>query len=205
MKHLSLRLFTSYRIALMFAAVLSAVFSSVPLIASGADSPTRDKGTGGDSPLILFTAISGRPGAKEAREIVQESVKAGFSQWVVYARSGLEIEYMGEAWLDFVGHILREARSVGGHIWLYDEYNWPSGSCRGRVPMENPEWTYTEYAVRRRDDGSFDWEVKRNDQLSMYDPYYDVNAYSEDAIRRFMELTHEVYEKRSWYIFEIQQ
>ena len=196
MKHLSLRLFTSYRIALMFAAVLSAVFSSVPLIASGADSPTQDKGTGGDSPLILFTAISGRPGAKEAREIVQESVKAGFSQWVVYARSGLEIEYMGEEWLDFVGHMLREARSVGGHIWLYDEYNWPSGSCKGRVPMENPEWTYTEYAVRRRDDGSFDWEVKRNDQLSMYDPYYDVNAYSEDAIRRFMELTHEVYEKR---------
>ena len=80
----------------MFAAVLSAVFSSVPLIASGADSPARDKGMGGDSPLILFTAISGRPGAKEAREIVQGSVAAGFKQWMVYARSGLEIEYMGE-------------------------------------------------------------------------------------------------------------
>lgn len=186
----------SHRIVLMSAAVLSAVISSVPQIAAGADSSVRDQGIGGDSPLILFTAVSGRPGAKEAREIVQGSIKAGFSQWVVYARSGLEFEYMGEEWLDFVGHMLREARSAGGHMWLYDEYNWPSGSCKGRVPMENPEWTYTEYAVRRCDDGSFAWELKRNDQLSMYDPYYDVNAYSEDAIRRFIELTHEVYEKR---------
>ncbi len=146
--------------------------------------------------MILFTAVSGKPGAAEAREIVQKSVKAGFSQWVVYPRSGLEWEYMGEEWLAFVGHMLREAKAAGGHIWLYDEYNWPSGSCKGRVPRENPEWTYTEYAVRLNSDGSFAWQVKRNDQLSMYDKYFDVNAYSGDAMRRFIEMTHEVYEKR---------
>ena len=87
---------------LVTATVLSVVFSFVSQIASGADSVARDRGTRGDSPLILFTAISGRPGAKEAREIVHGSVAAGFSQWVIYARSGLEREYMGEEWLDFV-------------------------------------------------------------------------------------------------------
>ena len=148
------------------------------------------------SPLVLFTAISGQPGRAEAEEVVRLSRQAGFSQWVVYPRSGLELEYMGEDWLAFVGHFLAAAKAAGGHVWLYDEYNWPSGSCKGRVPRENPEWTYTEYAVRTNANGAFDWEIKRNDQLSMYDKYFDVNAYSTDAIRRFIELTHEVYENR---------
>ena len=148
------------------------------------------------SPLVLFTAMTGKPGAKEAAEYFDAAQKAGFSQLLIYPRSGLEHDYMGEEWLSFVGDCLKEAKARGMKAWLYDEYNWPSGSCKGRVPMENPEWTYTEYAVRRRDDGSFAWEVKRNDQLSMYDPYFDVNAYSTDAIRRFIELTHKVYERR---------
>ena len=130
-------------------------------LASGAADEVRGDG------MIPFLAITGRPTQAEVCAKVAAMDAQGIESFVLYARSGLQIEYMGEEWLDFVGHMLREAKSVGGHIWLYDEYNWPSGSCRGRVPMENPEWTYTEYAVRRRDDGSFDWEVKRNDQLSM--------------------------------------
>ena len=149
-----------------------------------------------ESPLVLFTAITGRPGAKDAAEYLDAAQNAGFSQMMLYPRSGLESEYMGEEWLSFVGNCLAEARRRGMKVWLYDEYNWPSGSCRGRVPMENPEWTYTEYAVRKSVDGSFSWEVKRNDQMSMYDKYFDVNAYSSDAIRRFIELTHRVYESR---------
>jgi len=148
------------------------------------------------SPLVLFTAMTGRPGAREAEVIFANAERAGYSQIMIYPRSGLELEYMGEEWLDFVGHCLKEAKSRGMKAWLYDEYNWPSGSCKGRVPMENPEWTYTEYAVRRAADGSFSWEIKRNDQMSMYDKYFDVNAYSAEAIRRFIELTHETYEKR---------
>ncbi len=149
-----------------------------------------------ESPLVLFTAMTGRPGAKEAAEYFDAAQRAGFSQMMLYPRSGLELDYMGDEWLDFVGACLKEAKSRGMKAWLYDEYNWPSGSCKGRVPMENPEWTYTEYAVRKTPDGSFSWEVKRNDQLSMYDKYFDVNAYSTDAIRRFIELTHEKYEER---------
>ena len=149
-----------------------------------------------ESPLVLFTAMTGRPGAKEAAEYFDSAQRAGFSQMMLYPRSGLEWDYMGEEWLSFVGDCLKEAKSRGMKAWLYDEYNWPSGSCKGRVPMENPEWTYTEYAVRKAPDGSFSWELKRNDQLSMYDKYFDVNAYSTDAIRRFIELTHKTYEKR---------
>ena len=129
------------------------------------------------SPLVLFTAMTGKPGEKEAEEYFGAAQKAGFGQVMIYPRSGLEWEYMGEEWLDFVGACLKEAKSRGLKAWLYDEYNWPSGSCRGRVTKENPEWTYTEYAVRKLPDGSFSWEIKRNDQLSMNNNgYFDVNA-----------------------------
>lgn len=150
-----------------------------------------------ESPLILFTAVTGKPGAKEAVEYFGAAQKAGFSQMMLYPRSGLEWDYMGEEWLSFVGDCLKEAKSRDMKVWLYDEFNWPSGSCRGRVPKENPAWTYTECAVRKAADGSFSWEVKRTDQLSLNNNnYFDVNAYSADAIRRFIELTHKVYEGR---------
>lgn len=168
------------------------VLPAVLLVAAAGAAFARDVA----SPLVLFTAISGRPGPSEAAEIVARSRRAGFSQWMIYPRSGLELEYMGEEWLAFVGAFLKEAKACGGHVWLYDEYNWPSGSCKGRVPMENGEWTYSECAVRKNADGSFSWERKFNDKLSMYDLYFDVNAYHEEAIRRFIALTHRVYEAR---------
>lgn len=149
-----------------------------------------------DSPLILFTAMTGNPDKAEVEDIFSRSQKAGFSQLMLYPRSGLECEYMGEDWLALVGHCLDAGKRRGMKVWLYDEYNWPSGSCKGRVPSENPEWLYAEYAVWKNPDGSFRWDVRRNNSFSMHAKYFDVNAYSESAIRRFMELTHDVYEKR---------
>lgn len=148
------------------------------------------------SPMVLFTAVSGKPTAADVKNLFDEARAAGFGQIMVYPRSGLEYEYMSEDWLRLVGDCLAEGRARGMKVWLYDEYNWPSGSCKGRVPSENPEWMYTEYAVWRKPEGGYRWEIKRNESFSMYDKYFDVNAYSAPAIRRFIELTHEVYEKR---------
>ena len=106
-----------------------------------------------DSPLILFTAMTGNPDKAEVEDIFSRSQKAGFSQLMLYPRSGLECEYMGEDWLALVGHCLDAGKRRGMKVWLYDEYNWPSGSCKGRVPSENPEWLYAEYAVWKNPDG----------------------------------------------------
>ena len=148
------------------------------------------------SPLILFTAMTGNLDAAEVEKMFSLSREAGFGQMMLYPRSGLECEYMGEDWLKLVGRCLEAGKRRGMKVWLYDEYNWPSGTCRGRVPSENPEWLYAEYAVWKNPDGSFRWEICRNTSFSMHAKYFDVNAYSADAIRRFMELTHYVYEKR---------
>lgn len=140
-------------------------------------------------PVLPFVAITGRPSAADVTKKVDTLQNAGYDQFLVYARSGLQYTYMGEEWLTLVEQFCREAERRGMKVWLYDEYNWPSGTCRGRVPSENPAWRDSEWAVYRNDDGTFRWEA-------VLAPAGWVNAYEPDAVERFIELTHKVYEKR---------
>ena len=141
------------------------------------------------SPLVLFGAQSGKPSAADVRLTLETAKKAGYSEFMVYPRSGLEYEYMGEDWLDLVGNYLREAERLGMGIWLYDEFNWPSGSCHGKVTEDHPEFANTTCALYAKDDGSYDWRYFKAKATS-------ANVFDEDAMKRFRKLTHEVYERR---------
>ena len=60
----------------------------------------------------------------------------GALQPIIHARSGLETEYLSEDWFMRVSYAVAEAASLGMLIWLYDEYNWPSGNCNGTVTSD---------------------------------------------------------------------
>ena len=147
------------------------------------------------SPLVLFGAQSGRPSEADAMRTLETAKAAGFSDFLIYPRSGLEYEYMGEEWLSLVGHYLKHAERLGMGIWLYDEFNFPSGSCRGAVPRENPDFRHTFCAIYQNADGSFDWRLFRS-RLDATNTFYAANVYDADAMARFMEMTHAVYERR---------
>ena len=139
--------------------------------------------------LVPFMAVTGRPTEAAVRAKVAEMQGHGIESFIVYVRSGLELEYMGEEWLDVVAWFCDEAERRGMKVWLYDEYNWPSGTCKGRVPNENDAWRYAEYGVYRNKDGSYRW-------TSAFAPAGWVNVCEPAAVARFIELTHEVYAKR---------
>lgn len=141
------------------------------------------------STLIAFGATSGKPSVSETADALRALRAAGVGGYMIYPRSGLGYEYMSDEWLDYVEGVVGAAENLGMEIWLYDEFNWPSGSCRGRVPKENPGWAYSEYEVERQEDGSFVWRVVR-------DPDFGANNYSREAMDRFRALTHEKYERR---------
>ena len=141
------------------------------------------------SPLVLFGAQSGKPTAADVRQTLEDAKRAGYSEFMVYPRSGLEYEYMGEEWLELVGNYLREAERLGMGIWLYDEFNWPSGSCQGKVTEGRPEFVNTTCALYAKGDGSFDWRYFKAKPTS-------ANVFDEKAMKRFRKLTHEVYERR---------
>ncbi|WP_413854770.1 hypothetical protein, partial [Candidatus Ruminimicrobium bovinum] len=167
--------------ATMLAVAVGIVF---PLSAAAEGSrPVRGDG------MIPFLAVTGRPAEAEVRAKVAFFEKQHIESFLVYARSGLELEYMGDEWLTVCEWLCDEAERRGMKVWLYDEYNWPSGTCKGRVPNESDAWRYAEYGVFRNPDGSFRW-------TSAFAPAGWVNVCEPAAVRRFVELTHEAYAKR---------
>ena len=163
-------------------AMLLLIASSL-LCLAGAAEPVRGDG------MIPFLAITGKPTETEVRAKVAAIQAQGIESFLIYARSGLELEYMGEAWLKLNEWFCDEAEKRGMKVWLYDEYNWPSGTCKGRVPSENDAWRYAEYGVYRNPDGSYRW-------ATALAPAGWVNVCEPAAVARFIELTHEVYAKR---------
>ena len=161
-------------------------FAAFPVLAS-AENASVDA-VRGDG-LIPFLAITGRPTESEVRAKVAAIHAQKIESFLIYARSGLELEYMGEEWLKLNEWFCDEAERRGMKVWLYDEYNWPSGTCKGRVPGENDDWRYAEYGVFRNSDGSYRW-------TTALAPAGWVNVCEPAAVARFIELTHDVYAKR---------
>ena len=134
------------------------------------------------NPLIPMVAITGKPTKEEIEKIMQLYSQAGIQQFLIYPRSGCEIEYMSEQWLEVCGYIIEAAKREKMDIWLYDEYNWPSGTCKGKVMQENNEFYAKSVFV---EDGKC--IVKK------YDKYLDI--LNSDAVECFIKNTHEVYYK----------
>ena len=139
--------------------------------------------------MMPFVAVTGKPTETEVRAKVAAIHAQRIESFLIYARSGLELEYMGEEWLKVCEWFCDEAEKRGMKVWLYDEYNWPSGSCKGRVTKENESWRYSEYGIFRNPDGTFRW----TSALGKWDR---PNVYEPAAVARFIELTHDVYAKR---------
>ncbi|HJD24694.1 MAG TPA: hypothetical protein H9694_11220 [Firmicutes bacterium] len=61
----------------------------------------------------------------------------------IHARFGINdyCPYMGEDWLDRVEFTIRKAQELGMQVWIYDEYNWPSGTCNKEVMKRDPDLT----------------------------------------------------------------
>jgi len=144
-------------------------------------------------PLIPMLSITGRPAKELLRERLDEYVRVGVEQFLIYPRSGLELEYMGEEWLDACAHIVDYAAGRDMAVWLYDEFNWPSGKCGGQVVKADPSFAakklcaFCEPGVTplKR---SYSWgEV----QIPIY-----ADLLNPQAVDLFISLTHERYAKR---------
>ena len=62
----------------------------------------------------------------------------GIFEFFIFGIYGLDVEFNSEAYFDLVAHTLRRCRQWGMRAWIYDEYNWPSGICGGKVLRDYP-------------------------------------------------------------------
>lgn len=162
------------------------------------DSPwTLDKTPSRElSPIVPFVIPAGRPGEEEVRSIVRTLDEQGFDQFLIYPSTGLDYEYLGEEFFRMDATFLDEAKRRGMKVWLYDEFNWPSGTAHGRVPAENEAWLYRELVATTNGVGQVNWQELASREINVDNYCLDSNNCEEGSVRRFMELTHDQYERR---------
>ncbi len=59
---------------------------------------------------------------------------------VAHPRTGLEVPYLSEAFFQKIEFIVEECKKRDLFVYLYDEYNWPSGVVGGQLLREHPEF-----------------------------------------------------------------
>ncbi len=74
------------------------------------------------------------------REQIRMMAEQGVHAAMPHPRFGMDRRlYLEEPFWKAMDATISEARKTGSTIWLYDEYNWPSGSAGGRVTDGHPE------------------------------------------------------------------
>lgn len=92
------------------------------------------------NPLIPMGAITGPMTRDEIATMMRRYADAGIERYLFYARGGCDVPFMSEEWLDICENIVLEAEALGIEIWLYDEYDCPSGTCHKTIIEDHPEY-----------------------------------------------------------------
>ncbi|HUX98460.1 MAG TPA: glycosyl hydrolase, partial [Candidatus Deferrimicrobium sp.] len=59
---------------------------------------------------------------------------------VMHPRTGMKCEYLSEAFWDRMKSVIEKCAAKNIRVFLYDEYNWPSGVLGGKLLREHPEF-----------------------------------------------------------------
>ena len=144
-------------------------------------------------PLITMSAVTGRPNSDEIYKYLYSLKENGIEQAMIYPRSGCEIEYLSEEWFLTVGCFIEHARTLNMSIWLYDDFNWPSGDAGGRV-TKIPEYRLKSICTVGDDIGKINYKSSHNSGLFGEKFFPDLLSY--ECVDYFIECTHEEYFKR---------
>lgn len=93
--------------------------------------------------IMPFWFWNGEMAYDEIEYQLKEYKEKGCPGLYIHARFGVreELGYMNEDWLDRVKFTIEKAQELGLQIWVYDEYNWPSGTCGQTIMADHPELT----------------------------------------------------------------
>ena len=145
------------------------------------------------NPLITMSAITGKPTRFEIFDYLKSLSENGIGGLMIYPRSGCELEYLSEEWFSTVKNIIEGSEELGLDVWLYDDFNWPSGDAGGRITVE-PKHRLLSITV----EGDKVGEIKcaSTNTGSLFNEKYFANLLSGEATDRFIDLTHEEYYRR---------
>ena len=134
-------------------------------------------------------AVTGRPTPEQIKHFLYSLHEVGIEQFLIYPRSGCEVAYMSEAWYAVIDAFLRSAEALEMQVWLYDDFNWPSGHCGGKV-VQKEAFRLKSICIRGAERGEIHSGLNRDDFFG-YGKFPDL--LSEAATDYFIQCTHEAY------------
>jgi len=113
----------------------------------GFQNPPRDKS------LMPYWFWNGKLSASESRRQMEEMIRQGVYQAVVFPWNGMEVRYLSEDYWTQVGAALDAAKQLGFTLNFADEYTWPSGHAwdphTDRPELSQILLKHPEYRMRR--------------------------------------------------------
>jgi hypothetical protein len=100
----------------------------------GFRNPPRGFGT------VPWWIWNGRMEEAEMARQLHLMADAGIEGWMLWARFGMEIDYLSDEYLERVQFAVRTSAALGLDVWIFDEYAWPSGTARNKVREFHPEY-----------------------------------------------------------------
>lgn len=162
------------------------------------------------NPLIPMGAITGHPTKAETDWMLEFYHSIGIDQYLIYPRSGCELEYLSEDWFEVCGNVIRKAAELGMKIFLYDDFNWPSAQINGHLVLDHPEFAQKQLRITHRENGS-DYQIydtalrlpkeeMQNSNQKWHDPVFfplpKTDLLNPEMTKEFIRRTHEEYYKR---------
>lgn len=141
----------------------------------------------------MFWAWNADPTPELIREQLREMRRAGLGGVVIMPMpadfrpgdfiDGMHIPYLSDDFFRAMRLAAEGCRALGLKMWIYDEGGWPSGIAHGLVTEGHPEF---RGKVLKREGSGFTVAFEG----------YPTDLLDRDAVRRFLEVTHERY--RHW-------
>ncbi len=93
--------------------------------------------------IMPFWFVNGAMDYDEMEYQLKEYRAKGIPGIYIHARFGTldNTGYLTEDWFDRLRFAVQKAREIGLQIWVYDEYNWPSGTAGKQVMASDPNLT----------------------------------------------------------------
>ena len=140
-----------------------------------------------------MSALVGKPTDKDIFNYLNGLKQNGIDEVMIYPRSGCLIEYLSEEWFSAIRNFIKSAEALNMSIWLYDDFNWPSGDACGKV-TKNECFRLKSIKIEGDDIGKI--SCKSNHNSDIFGEKFFPDLMNPKAVDYFISLTHEEYYKR---------
>ena len=142
------------------------------------------------NPLIVMSAVTGKPNKEQIFQYLNMLKSNGITQAMLYPRSGCELEYLSVEWFETISDFIESAEELDMKIWLYDEFNYPSGNANGRV-TDIDEFCLKYIYTSGEKTGEICYAVSNREHV--FGKKYLPDLLCEEAVDMFIQKTHEKY------------